>query len=118
MGADFIEKATPTFQKSWDRARVALATADFFTRQPACAARIAAADIVGNARLQVGDWLHVEVEAGGLVARRGNTEVARFTKPAAELVKAIEASCGIAKGVVEQVHELAGVVEISCADTQ
>ena len=49
MGADFIEKATPTFKKSWDRARIALATADLFTRAPTGAARLAAAEIVGNA---------------------------------------------------------------------
>jgi hypothetical protein len=37
MGADFIEKATPTFKKSWDRARATLATADLFTlRHPGC----------------------------------------------------------------------------------
>ena len=113
MGADFIEKATPTFKKSWDRARVALATADLFTREPSCAARIAAAEIVGNEHLQVGDHLTVEPQGGGLVALRGNTEVARFTKPSAELVEAVENSCGVAKGIVEQVHDLAGIAEIS-----
>ena len=45
MGADFIEKATPSFKKSWDRARVTLGTADLFTRIPDCVARTAAADI-------------------------------------------------------------------------
>src|SRR5713101_553610 len=68
MGAAFIEKATATFKKSWDRARVALATADLFTRAPNCAARTAAAEIVGNAILHVGDCLTVEPQAGGLVA--------------------------------------------------
>jgi hypothetical protein len=81
MGADFIEKATPTFKKSWDRARIALATADLFTRAPSGAARLAAAEIIGNATLRVGDHLTVEAQDGGLVALRGNTEVARFTKP-------------------------------------
>ncbi|MDR4308495.1 hypothetical protein IHQ68_17895 [Chelatococcus sambhunathii] len=113
MGADFIEKATPTFKKSWDRARVALATADLFTREPTCAARTAAAEIIGNARLRAGEQLTVEREGEGLVALRGNSEVARFTKPAPELVKAVRDSCGVAKGVVDQVHDLAGVAEIS-----
>lgn len=113
MGADFIEKATPTFKKSWDRARVALATADLFTREPSCAARTAAAEIVGSTRLHVGDHLTVEREGEGLVALRGNAAVARFTKPSADLVKAVADSCGVAKGVVEQVHDLAGVAEIS-----
>lgn len=113
MGADFVEKATPTFKKSWDRARVALATADLFTRAPSCAVRTATAEIVGNAKLHIGDQLTVEREGEGLVALRGNFEVARFTKPAAELVKAVRDSCGVAKGVVEQVYDLAGVAEIS-----
>jgi hypothetical protein len=113
MGADFIEKATPTFKKSWDRARVALATADLFTRQPICAARVATAKMVGNEQLRVGDHLTVEPQGGGLVALRGNTEVARFTKPSAELIKAVEDSCGVAKGIVEQIHDLTGIAEIS-----
>lgn len=113
MGADFIEKATPSFRKSWDRARVTLGTADLFTRIPDCAARTAAADIIGNARLEIGDRLTVEVQGGKLIARRGNSDVARFTNPAPELVQAVTASCGIAKGTVEQVHPIAGVAEIS-----
>ncbi len=113
MGADFIEKATPTFKKSWDRARTALATADLFTNAPSCAARTAAAEVIGKAQLKVGDRLTVEVQDGALVARRGNSDVARFTNPAPALVQAVEQSCGVAKGTVEQVHDLAGVAEIS-----
>jgi hypothetical protein len=47
------------------------------------------------------------------VGRRGFTEVARFSSPPSNLLQAVEASCGIAKGTVEQVHDLAGVAEIS-----
>lgn len=113
MGAEFVEKATPGFRKSWDRARAALATADLFTRTPDCAARTAAADIIGNARLAVGEQLTVETQGGNLVARRGHSDVARFTSPAPDLIRAVQASCGIAKGTVAQVHSLAGVAEIS-----
>ena len=113
MGIEFIEKATPTFRKSWDRARVELATADLFTQTPARTARTAVADIVGGACLEVGQQLTVEVQEGTLIARRGNREVARFTGPAPELVTAVQDSCGIAKGTVECIHALAGVAEIS-----
>lgn len=113
MGAAFIEKATATFKKSWDRERVALATADLFTRAPRCAARTAAADIIDDTTLHTGEHLTVEPKGEGLVALRGNTEVARFTNPSAEQVKAVVDSCGIARGTVEVVHDLAGVVEIS-----
>jgi len=113
MGADFVDKATPSFTKSWDRARVALATADLFTRAPSCAARIAAAEIVDNAKLRIGERLTVERDGDGLVALRGAVEVARFSNPSVELMKAVVESCGVAKGVVEQVHDLARVAEIS-----
>ncbi len=113
MGADFIEKATPSFKKSWDRARVVLGTADLFTRSPDCAARSAEADIIGDARLAIGDRLIVEAQEGSLIARRGNCDVARFTNPPPGLLQAVNASCGIAKGTVEQVHLFAGVAEIS-----
>ena len=113
MGADFIEKATPSFKKSWDRERVKLATPDLFTRQPDCAARTAAADIIGEARLQVGDRLTVELQDDVLVARRGNSTVARFSDPPQEVIEAMKTSHGIAKGTVEQVNDLSRVAEIS-----
>ena len=113
VGADFIEKATPAFRKHWDRARLALATADLFTNAPSCAPRTAAAEIIGSAQLETGDRLTVEMQDGALIARRGHSDVARFTNPAPALVQAVEESCGVAKGTVEQVHGLAGVAEIS-----
>ncbi len=113
MGADFIDKATPTFKKSFDRARIALATADLFTREPNCAARTAAFDIAKDVKLRAGDQLTIELETNNLVALRGNAEVARSAKPPQELLNAVKASCGVAKGVVQEAHDLAGVVEIA-----
>lgn len=113
MGADFIEKATPSFKKAWDRGRVELATPDLFTQAPTSVARTFIADIVSGQCLQIGEQVIVEIEAADLVIHRGNTEVARSTAPPVELMRVVEASCGIAKGTVEQVHELACVAEIS-----
>jgi hypothetical protein len=113
MGADFVQKAAKGFEKSWDRGRAALCTADLFTQMPSRAARTAAAEMLGDVALLPGD--HVTVEKSGeiLVARKGLTLVAHLNSPSAELVGAVDASCGIAKGTIEQVHELARVVEIS-----
>jgi hypothetical protein len=113
MGAEFVEKATPSFRKSWDRARTALATADLFTQSPDVACRTVAADILGSAHLERGDRLTVETQGETLIARRGNSDVARFNNPAPEIVQAVKDSCGVAKGTVEQIHVLAGVAEIS-----
>ena len=113
MGAEFIRKAAPTFKKSWDQQRVELATADLFTQQPSCAARTAVADIVGNATLQQGDVITVQATDAGLVAMRGLNVVARFTNPQPKLTSAVRESCGVAKGTVEQIHQISGVAEIS-----
>ncbi|WP_434615208.1 hypothetical protein [Azospirillum sp. B2RO_4] len=113
MGADFVEKATPSFLKSWDRGKVELATSDLFTRKPSKATRTAAADIIGNTNLSAGDKLTVEIRGGELFALRGNRSVAKFPNPSPALIQAIGDSCGIAKGTVEQVHIFSGVAEIS-----
>lgn len=113
MGAEFIRKAAKSFEKSWDRRRVELATADLFTRQPHCAARTAEADVVGNTRLRAGETVTIQATDSGLIAMRDLSVVARFNKPPAELISAVRSSCGIAKGTVEHVHLLSGVAEIS-----
>ena len=48
-----------------------------------------------------------------LIAARGLSEVAYLTNPPADVLSAIEASCGVAKGVVEHVHDDARVAEIA-----
>lgn len=113
MGIDFIEKAAPSFKKSWDRERVNLATSDLFTCQPDRAARSATAYLIDGLQLKAGEWVTVEIHDGVLIARRGNGIVAQFNNPPPELVEAVKASCSIAKGHIDQVHDLAGMVEIS-----
>lgn len=111
MGADFYDKAAKGFKKSFDRARAALATPDLFTRQPECVARSVAADML--APVTVGERLTIEREGAGLIGLRGNKEVIRIKTPTADQLEAVDASCGVAQGVVEQVHELAQVAELS-----
>ena len=102
MGSDFIEKSTPSFKKSWDRAKVALATADLFTTTPDC-----------NVRAAEADQLTIEAQGTRLVARKGNSEVALMPDPPLAIHQAVVDSCGIAKGTVEHIHPIAGVVEVS-----
>lgn len=113
MGADFLERARKTIKRSWDRHRVALATSDLLTRQPECAERSIVGDIIGDAQLAPGDRLNVERDDYGLVGRRGITDVLRITSAPAEILRGIDESCEIGVGIVEQVHEVAGVAEIS-----
>lgn len=113
MGADFLEKATPQFEKCWDNGRLDLVTQDLFTRLPTTRSRSFAAELQGSASLKKGEKLTIDKVGKTLVATRGHTELARCEEPASELIDAIEANCGLAQGTVDEVHELAGIVEIS-----
>lgn len=113
MGADLLERAGKTIKRSWDRRRVALATSDLLTKQPECAGRSVVGEIVGGAKLTLGEKLTVEKAEDGLVARRGLTDLVRISQPPADVMRGIEESCGIGVGTVDQVHEAAGVAEIS-----
>lgn len=113
MGVDFLERTKKTFKRSWDRERVALATPDLLRREPGCAGVSVAGDIVEGAEVETGEKLTVELAARGLIARRGLTEIIRIPDAAPEIVEAVRQACGVAVGTVEQVHEPAGVAEIS-----
>jgi hypothetical protein len=113
MGVDFLEKATPTFKKCWDRGRLELVNGDLLARLPTTNLRSFDAEMSAAASLKKGEKITVEKIGKALVATRGHTELARCENSPAELLDAIEANCGIAQGTVSEVHELAGIAEIS-----
>jgi len=113
MGVDFIRRAAKTLKKSWDKSRVELGTADLFTREPSPLARTAPFEVAQNTTVCAGDLVTVETEGTALVARQSLTEVARTKDPPSELYRAVKDSCGLAKGEIRQVHNLAGVAEIA-----
>jgi hypothetical protein len=113
MGIEFIQRAAKTFAKRWDHGRLMLGTADLFTREPTCETHSAPFDLARNADLHIGDTVIVEKEGDALVARFHLSEVARTAHPPADLLRAVDGSCGIAKGTIENIHALAGVAEIS-----
>jgi hypothetical protein len=113
MGAEFIRHAAKSFVKRWDHGRRTLATADLFTLQPNSAAASAPFEVMDGTDLHAGDRVTVERSGDHLVARHGLSEVARNPRPSAELLKAVDDSCGIAKGTVDVMHNVAKVAEIS-----
>jgi hypothetical protein len=113
MGADFLERTKKTIRRSWDRERVALATSDLLTREPGCAGRSVVGEIIGGAKLLPGEKLTIERDAGGLIARRGLTEVIRISQAPPDVIRGVEESCGIAVGTIDQVHDTARVAEIT-----
>jgi hypothetical protein len=113
MGVDFLERAKKAFRRSWDRERVALATPDLLRREPGCAGVSVAGDIVEGVEVTPGDRLTVELAPRGLIARRGLTEVVRMPQAPPDVVEAVRQAHGAAPGTVGQVHEPAGVAEIT-----
>jgi len=96
MGADFLEKATPSFEKCWDSGRLDLVNADLLTRLPTVKSRSFAAEIGRPGSLKKGDKITVDKVGKSLVATVGHTELARCDSPA-ELLDAIEINCGVAQ---------------------
>jgi hypothetical protein len=113
MGTDFIQRTGKTLKRSWDEGRVAIGTRDLTTREPVCVGRGVAANIVAGARVSAGDAVNVELEGDTLVFRRGLSVVARKTNPPAEIAEAVRQRCNIRPGTVDQVHDIAGMVEIT-----
>ena len=113
MGADFLQRAGGTLKRSWDQGRVAMATPDLTTRQMVSGGRGIAADIIGGASLSPGDHLTVQLEGDALVMRRCVTIVARNDNPSPAVVEVLNRYCNIRPGTVSQVHDMAGMVEIT-----
>jgi hypothetical protein len=113
MGADFIRKAAKSHKKRWDEGRKELRTADLFTREPTYVPRTVPFELTAVVELSIGDIVIVEAQGARLIARQRLSEVARAENPPRELLLAVQQSCGVAKGTIEQVHGVARVAEIS-----
>jgi hypothetical protein len=113
MGLDFIRRAARSFHKGLDRRRIELATPTLFTQQPTCAPRTYAANLNDGQTLTTGEKLGVRLDGERVLAMRGLDPVASINSPPAELMDALSASHGEACGIVQQVHDIANVAEIS-----
>jgi hypothetical protein len=113
MGADFVQRVDKTLKRSWDKGRAAIAAPDLTTRELVSGGRSVAADIVRGATLSQGEHLTVQLEGGALVARRCLTVVARNDNPSSAVVGVLNQYCNIRPGTVSQVHDMAGMVEIT-----
>lgn len=112
MGLDFIEKRKKSFTAKWDRARVQLSTADLLTRSPVKAGCSAAFDMAARAQFNKGENVVVEYDGSGLVVRKGLSVVARAHEPPPQVLRAVQESCGSARGTISHVHDISGVAEI------
>lgn len=113
MGADFVEKATQSFAKAWDKGLLELGTSDLLTSEPGQQPRCGVVTIGARESLHAGDRVTVESVGDGLAVRSGIRTVGHYASPTPEMLAIVRDSSGIADGVVEVVHETAGVAEVS-----
>jgi hypothetical protein len=113
MGLEFVRKAAPTFRKGLDLRRIELGTPTLFTQQPSCTLRAYAANLLGDQKLALGEKLGVHLDGPRILVLRGLDPVATFNSPPADLMDALVASHGEACGLVQEVHEIAGIAEIT-----
>lgn len=113
MGSDFLQRVGATLKRSWDQGRVAMAETDLTTRQLVSGGRGVAADMVRGVTLTQGEHLTVQMEGGSLVARRRLTVVARNDNPSEAVVGVLNQFCNVRPATVSEVHDMAGLVEIT-----
>ena len=113
MGVDFIGRVGRTYVKHLDGARVRLGTSDLFTRTPVEDRPTYPVETKRGAKLTAGQALTVEVAGDALVYRDVLSVVAQDNAPSADVMRAVRESCGIATAIVQEVHELSSVAEIS-----
>ncbi len=113
MGIEFVRKKARSYRRHFDIARRDLGIADLFTKEAGSIARALPFDLAQSAVVHVGETVTVEMEGPVLIARISLNEVGRAVNPPSEILSAVQGSCGIAKGLIEQVHGLSRVAEIS-----
>jgi hypothetical protein len=113
MGIEFVRKKAKAYRRHFDIGRRDLGIADLFSKETTSVARQLPFDLAQSAEVHVGETVTVEMEGSVLIARIRLNEVGRAENPPNEILSAVQGSCGIAKGLIEQVHGLSRVVEIS-----
>jgi hypothetical protein len=113
VGTDFIEKTKRSFDKHLDRQRAKLATADLFTCEPENMCQTFPGVMASGANLNVGEELTAEVIGNQLILTKGLKVVATVADPPAVIFEAVQQSCGVATAIVQDVHAIAGIVEVT-----
>jgi hypothetical protein len=113
MGLDFIKKAARTFNKGLDKARITLGTPGLFRLQPGCVPQAYAVQLRADKALQSGEKVGVRLDGQNVLALRGFELVGIFKNPTPEVKAALIESHGEACGIVQTVHAIAGVAEVT-----
>ena len=113
MGSEWERKRAAGYRKQLDKGLMELGTPHLFTQQPTRAPRVAAADIIAGAAVAEGDSLVIQKIGNRLSIMRGLSEVGQLSNPHPEILHVVEASFGVAKGIIQVFHADALVAEVS-----
>jgi hypothetical protein len=113
MGVDFLGKTKKSFVKHIDSGRAKLAEWDLLTVLPTNQARSFVASLEVGVTVQDGETLITQAYKGELHLVRDNTPIGKFDKLPADIIKAIEASGGLANGVVHRTHRFSNKVDLT-----
>lgn len=113
MGIEFVKRAAPSFRKGLDRMRVALATPTLFTQRPACTPQVYAANLLNGHMPSIGEKLGVRLDGERVLVLRGIDTIGAFRSPTPELLEALRASHNEACGLIQEVHDIACIAEVS-----
>lgn len=113
MGSEILKIISKSYKKGIDKSRARLATADLFTQAPVNQPRSAVACITDKSSLKSGEKVIIEPRGKELVASRGNSVVALFKNPPADIMTAITQSGGIAKGEIQKINNLSKTADIT-----
>ena len=112
MGVDFIRRTARSFHKGLDKRRIELASPSLFTHSIRAKPRTYSAQMCIGQKIDAGEKLGVRLEEQLVVAMRGLDLVATISSPVPELLEALVDGHGEASCVVQEVHEMARIVEI------
>ena len=109
MGIDFLKRTAKTFRRSWDRGKRELERPCLFDREVLTATRtVTVSPVQEHRRLDAGKEYIVRSLSGTEVGVYDRTALIARGTPPVEVVAAIDASGGVALGLVTAYHPLSG----------
>jgi len=113
VGVDFLKRVKPTIEKSVDNYRLALGTADLFTRKPVSTARTALVELTTESALSEGDQILIEAVDDGFIATKDGQLLGIFFNLPDQLAAGIDSSCGAALGEIERIYKFSKTAEVT-----
>lgn len=112
MGVDFLKRAAPTFQKSWNNGRTDLATPDLFTREHGARTRSVTAQCHPNSTVTPGTAVTLIKEGAALIVLEGSRTIGTIDRTPGDEIARIAAAGGVALGKVCSYYPISGSFDV------